>query len=99
MKIFVIREQVNRDPISNEMLKMRQQVEYLQAELCARGGGSSSEVQVFISVLMTNFYCFQLDLSVDIYVFIYFPLLLVYILLSYIIWTSCLACTSWTTGR
>lgn len=37
---------VNRDPISNEMLKMRQQVEYLQAELCARGGGSSSEVQV-----------------------------------------------------
>ncbi|XP_022772889.1 kinesin-like protein KIN-4A [Durio zibethinus] len=35
---------VNRDPISNEMLKMRQQLEYLQAELCARGG--SDEVQV-----------------------------------------------------
>lgn len=37
---------VNRDPMSNEMLKMRQQVEYLQAELCARGGGSSDEMQV-----------------------------------------------------
>ncbi|XP_022714583.1 kinesin-like protein KIN-4A isoform X1 [Durio zibethinus] len=35
---------VNRDPMSNEMLKMRQQLEYLQAELCARGG--SDEVQV-----------------------------------------------------
>lgn len=33
--------------MSSEMLKMRQQLEYLQAELCARGGGSSSdEVQV-----------------------------------------------------
>lgn len=39
---------VNRDPMSNEMKKMRQQLEYLQAELlCARGGGSSTdEVQV-----------------------------------------------------
>ncbi|XP_057973619.1 kinesin-like protein KIN-4A isoform X2 [Malania oleifera] len=38
---------VNRDPISSEMLKMRQQLEHLQAELCARGGGASSdEVQV-----------------------------------------------------
>ncbi|RDX60694.1 Kinesin-like protein KIN-4A, partial [Mucuna pruriens] len=37
---------VNRDPISNEMLKMRQQLECLQAELCARSGGSSEEVQV-----------------------------------------------------
>ncbi|KAB1220174.1 Kinesin-like protein KIF21B [Morella rubra] len=37
---------VNRDPMSNEMLKMRQQLEYLQAELCARTGGSSDEVQV-----------------------------------------------------
>ncbi|GLT34220.1 hypothetical protein SLA2020_087470 [Shorea laevis] len=35
---------VNRDPMTNEMLKMRQQLEYLQAELCARGG--SDEVQV-----------------------------------------------------
>ncbi|XWS25579.1 hypothetical protein CRYUN_Cryun27aG0080200 [Craigia yunnanensis] len=35
---------VNRDPMSNEMLKMRQKLEYLQAELCARGG--SDEVQV-----------------------------------------------------
>lgn len=33
--------------MSNEMLKMRQQLEYLQAELCARGGGSSAdEIQV-----------------------------------------------------
>lgn len=41
--------QVNRDPMSNEMLKMRQQLEYLQAELCARGGGSSSdEMQVLL---------------------------------------------------
>ncbi|CAL1410691.1 unnamed protein product [Linum trigynum] len=37
---------VNRDPMSSEMLKMRQQLEYLQAELCARGGSSSDEVQV-----------------------------------------------------
>ncbi|KAI8015024.1 Kinesin-like protein KIN-4A [Camellia lanceoleosa] len=34
---------VNRDPLSNEMLKMRQQLEFLQAELCARGGGASSD--------------------------------------------------------
>uniref|UniRef100_A0A6N2LXW3 Kinesin motor domain-containing protein n=1 Tax=Salix viminalis TaxID=40686 RepID=A0A6N2LXW3_SALVM len=40
-------ETVNRDPMSSEMLKMRQQLEYLQAELFARGGGcSSDEVQV-----------------------------------------------------
>ncbi|KZV54561.1 hypothetical protein F511_01359 [Dorcoceras hygrometricum] len=38
---------VNRDPISNEMLKMRQQLEYLQAELRARDGGISfDEIQV-----------------------------------------------------
>ncbi|XP_076920074.1 kinesin-like protein KIN-4A isoform X1 [Bidens hawaiensis] len=37
---------VNRDPVSNEMLKMRQQLECLQAELCARGGDSSVELQV-----------------------------------------------------
>ncbi|KAL0323039.1 UNVERIFIED_CONTAM: Kinesin-like protein KIN-4A [Sesamum angustifolium] len=37
---------INRDPISNEMLKMRQQLEYLQAELCARSGGVSfDEIQ------------------------------------------------------
>lgn len=38
---------INRDPISNEMIKMRQQLENLQAELCARGGGGASldEVQ------------------------------------------------------
>lgn len=38
---------INRDPVSSEMLKMRQQLEFLQAELCARGGGASSdEIQV-----------------------------------------------------
>ncbi|KAJ6829209.1 kinesin-like protein KIN-4A [Iris pallida] len=39
---------VNRNPMSSEMLRMRQQLEFLQAELlCARGGGvSSDEVQV-----------------------------------------------------
>ncbi|CAN4122646.1 unnamed protein product [Withania somnifera] len=38
---------VNRDPVSSEMLKMRQQLEFLQAELCARGGGASfDEIQV-----------------------------------------------------
>ncbi|KAL4559566.1 hypothetical protein LXL04_031709 [Taraxacum kok-saghyz] len=37
---------VNRDPVSSEMLKMRQQLECLQAELCARGGGSTVELQV-----------------------------------------------------
>ncbi|PWA47421.1 P-loop containing nucleoside triphosphate hydrolases superfamily protein [Artemisia annua] len=37
---------VNRDPMSSEMLKMRQQLECLQAELCARGGGSPGELQV-----------------------------------------------------
>ncbi|KAL6572361.1 Kinesin-like protein KIN-4A [Orobanche minor] len=38
---------INRDPISNEMVKMRQQLEFLQAELCARGGGVSfDEIQV-----------------------------------------------------
>lgn len=41
--------QINRDPVSSEMLKMRQQLEFLQAELCARGGGASSdEIQVTI---------------------------------------------------
>lgn len=34
---------INRDPISTEMIKMRQQLEYLQAELCTRGGGASSD--------------------------------------------------------
>ncbi|KAH9625602.1 hypothetical protein KSS87_017077 [Heliosperma pusillum] len=37
---------INRDPVSSEMIKMRQQLEYLQAELGARGGGvTSDEVQ------------------------------------------------------
>ena len=33
--------------MSNEMLKMRKQLELLQAELCARSGGTFEEVQVF----------------------------------------------------
>ncbi|XP_057429249.1 kinesin-like protein KIN-4A isoform X2 [Lotus japonicus] len=37
---------INRDPMSSEMLKMRHQLECLQAELCARAGGSTEEVQV-----------------------------------------------------
>ncbi|KAL5556945.1 hypothetical protein UlMin_039181 [Ulmus minor] len=38
---------VNRDLVSNEMQKMRQQLQFLQAELCARGGATpSDEVQV-----------------------------------------------------
>ncbi|CAN8265810.1 unnamed protein product [Cochlearia groenlandica] len=38
---------VNRDPVSSEMIKMRQQLEYLQAELSLRNGGSScAELQV-----------------------------------------------------
>ncbi|XVE87082.1 hypothetical protein DITRI_Ditri18aG0087800 [Diplodiscus trichospermus] len=37
---------VNRDLISNEMQKMRQQLQYLQAELCARGGGPTSDILV-----------------------------------------------------
>lgn len=48
--IFLVDDQINRDPISNEMVKMRQQLEYLQAELCARGGGVSfDEIQVSAS--------------------------------------------------
>lgn len=39
--------QVNRDLISNEMQKMRQQLKFLQAELCGRAGRTpSNEVQV-----------------------------------------------------
>lgn len=38
---------INRDPISNEMMRMRPQLEFLQAELCARGGGVSfNDIQV-----------------------------------------------------
>ncbi|KAF7828694.1 kinesin-like protein KIN-4A isoform X2 [Senna tora] len=36
----------NRDLLSNEMQQMRQQLKYLQAELCARGGSPTHEVQV-----------------------------------------------------
>ncbi|WJX95166.1 Kinesin-like protein KIN-4A [Trifolium repens] len=36
----------NRDLISNEMQQMRQQLKYLQAELCSRGGGSVDEMRV-----------------------------------------------------
>lgn len=39
--------QVNRNPIADEMKRMRQQIEYLQAELIsARGGVGSDDVQV-----------------------------------------------------
>jgi hypothetical protein len=39
--------QVNRNPISDEMQRMRQQIEYLQAELVsARGGTRHDELQV-----------------------------------------------------
>lgn len=34
---------VNRDVISNEMQRMRQQLSFLQAELCARGGEAQSD--------------------------------------------------------
>lgn len=34
---------------------MRQQLKYLQAELCSRGGGSVDEVQVLI-VFLTEIY-------------------------------------------
>ncbi|KAL9680912.1 hypothetical protein QQ045_012693 [Rhodiola kirilowii] len=37
---------VNRNPVSIEMLKMRQQIENLQAELSARGGGGTQSDQV-----------------------------------------------------
>ena len=37
--------------MSSEMLKMRQQLECLQAELCARGGGSPGELQMLITRL------------------------------------------------
>ncbi|CAI9279498.1 unnamed protein product [Lactuca saligna] len=36
--------EVNRDQVSSDMLKMRQQLECLQAELCARGVGSTVEL-------------------------------------------------------
>lgn len=50
--LSLLDDQVNRDPISNEMLKMRQQLEFLQAELCARGGGVSfDEIQVSLTVI------------------------------------------------
>ncbi|RRT63446.1 hypothetical protein B296_00033316, partial [Ensete ventricosum] len=39
--------QVNRNPISEEMQRMRQHIEYLQAEVaCYRGGEASDEIQV-----------------------------------------------------
>ncbi|XP_061340024.1 kinesin-like protein KIN-4A isoform X1 [Gastrolobium bilobum] len=36
----------NRDLISNEMQQMRQQLKYLQAELCSRGGAPADETRV-----------------------------------------------------
>lgn len=46
--------QANRDIISNEMQKMRQQLEYLQAELFSRGGATSEEVQVLPSAVFPS---------------------------------------------
>ena len=41
--------QVNRNPVADEMKRMRQQIEYLQAELVsAQGGLASDDVQVNI---------------------------------------------------
>jgi kinesin family protein 4/21/27 len=43
---FLLHFQVNRNPIADEMKRMRQQIEYLQAELVsARGGVGSDDVQ------------------------------------------------------
>lgn len=56
MKSFDV--QVNRDLISNEMQQMRQQLKYLQAELCSRAVGASlDEVLVYIlyNFLLSNF--------------------------------------------
>jgi hypothetical protein len=45
--IYLSDFQVNRNPIADEMKRMRQQLEYLQAELVlARGGVGSDDVQV-----------------------------------------------------
>ncbi|KAG5054107.1 hypothetical protein JHK85_006617 [Glycine max] len=38
--------EVNRDLISNEMQQLRQQLKYLQAKLCSRGGAPVDEVFV-----------------------------------------------------
>lgn len=48
--------QVNRNPIADEMKRMRQQLEYLQAELVlARGGGvGSDDVQVNVLQSVCN---------------------------------------------
>lgn len=43
--------QVNRNPISEEIQRMRQHIEYLQAQLaCYRGEGASDEIQVIVSL-------------------------------------------------
>lgn len=50
--------QVNRNPISEEMQRMRQHIEYLQAELaCYRGGGASDEIQVIVSFYLISHIC------------------------------------------
>ncbi|KAH0853057.1 LOW QUALITY PROTEIN: hypothetical protein HID58_093525, partial [Brassica napus] len=48
---------VNRDHVSSEMLKMRQQLEYLQAELPLRNGGSSCANSriAYLETLMKTF--------------------------------------------
>jgi len=50
--LFLLHFQVNRNPIADEMKRMRQQIEYLQAELVsARGGVGSDDVQVNVNKL------------------------------------------------
>ncbi|KAG5071223.1 hypothetical protein JHK86_006434 [Glycine max] len=43
---------VNRDLISNEMQQLRQQLKYLQAKLCSRGGAPVDEVWVCIRLAL-----------------------------------------------
>ncbi|KAG6473480.1 hypothetical protein ZIOFF_067396 [Zingiber officinale] len=47
---------VNRNPISDEIQRMRQHIEYLQAELtCYRGGGASDDIQAIILLFLSIF--------------------------------------------
>ncbi|KAG5042364.1 hypothetical protein JHK87_006279 [Glycine soja] len=48
----VLNEEVNRDLISNEMQQLRQQLKYLQAKLCSRGGAPVDEVWVCIRLAL-----------------------------------------------
>lgn len=54
---MVLDDQINRDPVSSEMLKMRQQLEYLQAKLSARDGGVSFD-ELRVSASLSSFFFF-----------------------------------------